>query len=328
MTSSSCLRGLLATLFVAACDPTESTCDVVVRPFRGLMQNGISVNGTNLNGTNLNGANLNGANLNGGHLDNGTSFQGVSLNGIGLQGADLDGIALEEVELVGTSLRAVDAQGRTIEGADWIGAQLVGRAGDEAVELRIAAVEVDPDDPSLHWYELTHEGRSVCSDGTRGLFVRGVWDETGARQDGLADDATIAFTFSCASGVIAKCVGWGYAPDEVGADVHQSCTRLARADYCGDGRAHTVDGTLVDVYDRMGVMQPEPGSELEFEAGWGPDGATCVSRPRYVERDADGEELEIPCWDALPVCDDADAAFALGAQIVDHSAPQTLCHAQ
>jgi len=326
MTSSSLLRGVLAMLFVTGCDPAESTCDVVVGSFRSLMPNGISVNGTNLNGTNLNGASLNGANLNGAN-QNGTSFNGFSLNGIGAQGAELDGIALEDVALVGTSLRAVDAHGRTIEGADWIGAEIVGRASTEPVELRIAAVDVDPGDPSMHWYTLTHEGRSVCSDGERGLFVRGVWDETGARQDSLADDPTIEFTFSCASGVIAKCVGWGYAPDEVGPETHEACTRLARADYCGDGRAHTVDGTLVDVYDRMGVMQPEPGSTLEFEAGWGPRGATCVSRPRYVERDADGSEIAIPCWDALPVCDDADAAFALGAEIVDHSAPQTLCHA-
>lgn len=75
-------------------------------------------------------------------------------------------------------------------------------------------------------------------------------------------------------------------------------------------------------------MEPALGSDLHFEAGWGPQGATCISRPRYVERDIDGSEIAIPCWDALPVCNDADEAIALGAALLDDSAPQTMCLAR
>jgi hypothetical protein len=72
------------------------------------------------------------------------------------------------------------------------------------------------------------------------------------------------FTFACApknqgtpsqpffvgGGVIAKCIDWGYPPwataeyaESQARDYHQLCTRMAMADYCGEGRANTLDGT-------------------------------------------------------------------------------------
>ncbi|MBN8232405.1 hypothetical protein JYK02_33315 [Corallococcus macrosporus] len=72
------------------------------------------------------------------------------------------------------------------------------------------------------------------------------------------------FTFACAAknegtasqpffvggGVIAKCIDWGYAPwasgsftQAVAQEYHQLCTRMAAADYCGEGRSNTLDGT-------------------------------------------------------------------------------------
>jgi uncharacterized protein YjbI with pentapeptide repeats len=325
--------GLLAVLCVLGCDSApDPACDVVVQSFRSLMQNGSSINGLSLNGTSFNGVGLNGKGLNGkginGKGPNGISVNGQGMQGIALNGASLNGVALEGVVLEGTSLRATDSEGRVLEGTDLIGTALLARVADRRVTVRIDSVAIDPVDPSLHFYGLTHEGESICGGDENGLFVRGVWDESGARRESLSDDPSMTFTFSCASGAIAKCIGWGYVPDTVGVDAHQTCTRLARADYCGDGLPHTVDGTLVDVYDTLGVMQRELGSDLEFEAGWGPDGATCMSRPRYVERDVDGSEIAIPCRDALPVCDSADEAIALGATVVNDSAPQTMCHAR
>lgn len=319
--------GLLAILSVLGCDSAQDPpCDVVVQSFRGMMQNGISINGLSLNGTSFNGVGLNGKGINGkgsnGIVLNGQGMQGVSLNGVSLNGVGLEGVMLN-----GTSLRATDSEGRLLEGTDLIGTELLARVANRRVTVRIASVAIDPDDPSLHWYDLTYEGESICGADEQGLFVGGVWDESGARHESLDDDPSMTSTFSCASGAIAKCISWGYVPDTVGADAHQTCTRLARADYCGDGLPHTVDGTVVDVYDDLGVMQRELGSDLDFEAGWGPDGATCMSRPRYVERDADGSEIAIPCRDALPACDSAEEAIALGATIVNDSAPQTMCHA-
>ncbi|WP_147443814.1 ADYC domain-containing protein [Corallococcus sicarius] len=71
------------------------------------------------------------------------------------------------------------------------------------------------------------------------------------------------FTFACAprnegtatqpffvgGGVIAKCIDWGYPPwagaypEATARDYHQLCTRMAMADYCGEGRSNTLDGT-------------------------------------------------------------------------------------
>jgi hypothetical protein len=64
-------------------------------------------------------------------------------------------------------------------------------------------------------------------------------------------------------------------------DYHQACTRLVRADYCGNGRAHTRDGVRIEIIDRL-KPEEEPNSGLEFEAAWTLEGAKCVARPRLV----------------------------------------------
>jgi hypothetical protein len=61
---------------------------------------------------------------------------------------------------------------------------------------------------------------------------------------------------------------------------------MVRADYAGDGIGHTRNGTLIDLFDRLGIQQPgdsPPGRTLAFEAAWGPEGAVCVRRMRIPE---------------------------------------------
>ena len=45
------------------------------------------------------------------------------------------------------------------------------------------------------------------------------------------------------------------------------------------------DGTAIDLYDRLGIQQPEPQEDREmlFEAAWGVDGAVLLARTRYPE---------------------------------------------
>lgn len=119
------------------------------------------------------------------------------------------------------------------------------------------------------------------------------------------------------NGVIAKCVAWGYEPWEHGPDLHQACTRLARADYCGDGVPHTENGTLIDVYDPRGILEPE--GDMDFEAGWGPDGAVCVSHPRYLDVVAGKDAVYPACWGELPTCHSAEEAEEHGATILNAS---------
>src|SRR5262249_16539947 len=106
-------------------------------------------------------------------------------------------------------------------------------------------------------------------------------------------DSPTLFTLGCTSGVIAKCYRWGYRPwlDSLGygdiATVHWGCTRLARADYCGNGVARTPDGPLGHVWGNLPSPGPiethgTPPPELLFEAGWNTTGAVCLSHARWL----------------------------------------------
>ena len=127
----------------------------------------------------------------------------------------------------------------------------------------------------------------------RALAMSGVWDASGARQE-----VPGRFTLACENGAIAKCVNWGYKPWALKdgrpmTELHQACTRMARADYCGDGRSHTHQNTSIDMYDSLEVLaratQATAGwdpARASFEAAWTPEGAHCLARTR------DGRKLE------------------------------------
>ena len=105
-------------------------------------------------------------------------------------------------------------------------------------------------------------------------------------------ESTASFTFGCTVAVIAKCYRWGYRPWLTGssydfAQLHWACTRLARADYCGNGQSWTHDGTLINVWDRApapGTFQDHgtPPPDFFFEAGWSTHGAVCLSKQRWA----------------------------------------------
>ncbi|WP_343073287.1 ADYC domain-containing protein [Pyxidicoccus fallax] len=179
------------------------------------------------------------------------------------------------------------------------GTVLQGTSGDgKPVEVAICAAEPASDDPELTWYRIeawnpvAQEWENPCTaDGRvpapRAVAVSGVWDGTGARRD-----VPGKLTLACENGAISKCVRWGYKPwtERNGkslVDLHQACTRMARADYCGNGRSHTRDYTVIDMYDGFGVLSPTTQAsedfdpkKITFEAAWAPDGATCISRTR------------------------------------------------
>jgi hypothetical protein len=139
--------------------------------------------------------------------------------------------------------------------------------------------EYDKDTPTAHW--------------NTAIAVAGHWENGGkASNDG--------FTLACNDvGAIAKCVQrfqykpWRYVFEatplgdrshyQTLEPFHEACVRMVRGDYCGDGVAHTVDGTEIDVYDYPGVQTKPPllPSSFQFEAGWTPHGAACISVTRY-----------------------------------------------
>jgi hypothetical protein len=208
--------------------------------------------------------------------------------------AEVKALRLEGGQLV------VSPSGKKIDGTVVQGTSSDGKP----VEVAICSAEPSTEDPETVWYRIEAwnavaqewENPCVAVDRTsdpRAVAVRGVWDASGARQD-----VPGRFTFACENGAIAKCIRWGYRPwashgGKPLTELHQACTRMARADYCGDGRSHTHENTTIDYYDALGLSarttkvsalwDPARGS---FEAAWGPDGATCLAHTR------DGRALE------------------------------------
>jgi hypothetical protein len=129
-----------------------------------------------------------------------------------------------------------------------------------------------------------------------GLALPGYFDLTGR----YVDDSS--FTIACTGGAAGKCILMGYGPWVRAADgtsmrlAFESCMRMVRADYCGDGTPHTRNGTGIEVWDPKGVQKDDthvPG--YSFEASWAPDGAVWLKRTRIkAVSDLDSIARECP----------------------------------
>ncbi len=172
-----------------------------------------------------------------------------------------------------------------------------------ALRLRIADVEATADPEIWHYTVRYWDGDSweaLCGeqDGVpiTALALEGRWDlSSGSATGGDWIDDPDHFTFACNGAVVAKCVGLGYKPWGAATEcdgaschevpmraLHQACTRMMRADYCGDGTPHTVDGTPVNLWDGFGVQAREVTSApWRRDAEWSPDGAVCIENFRY-----------------------------------------------
>lgn len=84
------------------------------------------------------------------------------------------------------------------------------------------------------------------------------------------------FEISCLSGSIAKCYRSNFSPEE-SLQLFQTCVRMFRADYCGDGRSFTEEGNTI-YFSSNGKNQDKPSRK--FEAVWGPDGVRCLENAR------------------------------------------------
>jgi hypothetical protein len=247
-------------------------------------------NGVELNGVKFNGVKFNGPSLNPLRLD-GLTFGSSSLTGVTLDGAKLSG------SLPG---------GNLLQGQGLVGVALDASLDDGThVSLRIDEVD-STSDPQLEQYRVSalvaggaaYEPLCVASDGTAALAVplAGSWDESeGTTTGGSHVDDPSVFTFACEGYALAKCVDFGYAPWRTATEClssnqcasrslaayHQACTRLLRADYCGDGTPTTRDGTEVDLWDALGI-QNDDETAWRLEAEWSSGGAVCVDAARWA----------------------------------------------
>jgi hypothetical protein len=272
-------------------------------------------NGTNLNGTNLNGTNLNGTNLN-----------GTNLNGVTLGGITLGNVHLEGAQLIGQN-----AQGQRLAGTALIGAHLTGTL-DNGATLPLTIVDVQQGgapDTDIFYYTVDYQrsdgsSGSLCVD-TSGrpagaIALAGRWDyRSGVVGGGSHSDDASQVTFACPGGALYKCVEWGYKPwrsvnGTSLAPYHQTCTRVVRADFCGDGTPHTQDGQVINIYDREGV-QTDTRAWLG-EASWDEAGARAYNLLNRSHLDL---IYRLSCNVPLRLVFDSSWEFTHGALIVDET---------
>ena len=222
---------------------------------------------------------------------NGTTVNGTELNGWRLNGWRLNGVTLNDTSFAGV----MEGDGAAVSGTDFMGGEVEGELADgSVVGLRVTAIAAG-DAPGLNYYTVEHwdEGtwKNICWNGEQAIPLNGHWDEnTGGH---TADSAR--FTFACRGAALAKCAEWGYERWQTrtecdGGDCkqqsleafHQACTRMVRADYCGDGVPHTENGTSINIWDPLGIQTRELGTGMTLEAEWTAQGAACVKHTRWA----------------------------------------------
>ncbi len=304
----------------------------------------------------VDGSELQGTELMGIHLA-GAEFQSSQLQGFLLAQMTLGFIRLNNVQVVGGELVA---QGQ-FRGIELLGALLQGQALDNTtipptvryVVFRIARILAE-----YPLYDLTGTGLTwlyglqqwvpslrtwvqACRQDQDGnavaIPVAALWNANGDRVE-----SSTMFTLGCTTGVIAKCYRWGYRPwllnyssdPSFMKNMHWACTRVARADYCGNGVSQTRDGTLIRPWDTIPPpgpirAQPLPWPGFFFEAGWNTGGAVCLSRQRWLAADAPQIAARCPnrlippgaVYGTATVCDQVQEAwqFDSGVKLFDES---------
>jgi hypothetical protein len=325
----------IAALWVPACasEVVETSSD---------QQASLEVQGTQLQGTQLQGTQLQGTQL------QGTQLQGMTMQGFQFAGATLGGAALANVRVEHGELVAEQDQVR-LHGASLIGAHLLAQLRTlnadppvtALIEYRISNIVAEDAkyDPTktgstfLYTLEQNVDHRDswqpACPadlDGRRvAIPLAATWSAHGDRIE-----SSSLFTFGCTTGVIAKCYRWGYRPWLTGYGdlpaVHWACTRLARADYCGDGVSHTEENTWVNVWDDLSGPGPiqahgtRPVGGMSFEAAWNTTGAVCLSRTRWKQTMKQIAAIcparRMPWGEARKICDNVEDAFNNGLVVL------------
>jgi hypothetical protein len=213
------------------------------------------------------------------------SANGLSLNGISLNGLSLNGISLNGTSLSGTTITAVSTTAPPLSGSSVVGSTWNATATNgTAVKLRIdAAAQGTAPNSDLWFYKVSYQttsgwsplcGLDLLNQPIQAVTTAGVWSSVSGDLARYGE-STSQFTFACRGKTIAKCVELGYKTFRGYSTQLATCVRLLRGDYCGTGKAYTVDGTLVNLYDNAGVQLD--GLAWFPEAEWTPNGARCVN---------------------------------------------------
>ncbi len=286
----SVVSALTAALAGCSSESTPSGEDVGEVIQADITENGLHVNGLHVNGLHVNGLHVNGLHVN-----------GTTLNGLHVEAPKLEGTVFS-----GT------IDGNPVSGPAFSGAVMTatidGHPGTLQVRIDDMAATDDPD-IVLYGVSVLPPGaptwQPLCAglngEPVKAIPLRGYWDESqGTPTGGDHFDDPDEVTFACLGYALAKCVDIGYKPWKTTVQCaapgvckviplsyhHQACTRMLRADYCGDGMPTTRDGTLVDLADNVGMEVPEAPASWVFEAEWGSEGAACVKNTRWLKMPA------------------------------------------
>jgi len=301
--------GVVAATVLGACDDVSVQPDVGEVTQRSAQGNGMLLNGMLLNGMLLNGMRLNGMLLNSPDAPSDyivlTEFTGKLKT-------------VTESWIVGSEWYAADDSDVTWSGTELDKAHLVfevrenGVVSERRVKVRGVAQAAPGSDVWFYDLDVKDKGKwqPLCLDSageaTEAILLQNAWSPSGQP---LSSPPAGVMTFACRGAALAKCVEFGYKPwasvDGVSlAEVHQSCTRMLRADYCGDGVPHTTNGTPVHVLDQLGIQDVDPIVDYVVEAEWGPDGAVCLNPANRRH-----PELTVDC--SVPTCGESFASGGL-----------------
>ena len=275
-------------------------------------------------------------------IENGTSLNGVKLNGVKLNGVKLNGVKLNGVKLNGVKLNGSSLVGNQESGnanataSALTGSYISGEGSDHTeIPIRIEDVKYSPIyDLNLYTLVIPSDDGSipVCGiyngEPVPAVAVEGIFDnDTGAYRMSSAQ-----FTLGCVNAAIGKCMLLGYRPTKLVKECDSedncrdqelgnwlaACTRAVRADYCGNGVAHTRDGTPVNFWDNLGI-QTRDITKWKIEAEWTTQGAKCIRHTRWLRTDltssrTDLEYVKSQCGERLASsgdsdCDDDDSNF-------------------
>lgn len=204
----------------------------------------------------------------------------------------------------------------------------------EGVSMLLHRVEVQTFDASNNERWAPMCGSDGYGNDTFAIALRGEWnhEQSSANGGDQISDSPYRVTFACVNGALGKCAAectdkvmcsilqvpfaLGYkrwaAPHTQIVDGtpmwrdyaldHQACTRMVRADYCGDGRSWTATGTSIDVYDRTQINRAEKAAApfWMYEATWNEDGAVRISCDRLNEGPVTCGGTGSAPWDKLP----------------------------
>jgi len=217
--------------------------------------------------------------------------------------------------------RHLEAEGGATAGSLWNGATVQGKLHCSEPRLEGKTITVTariqhavPPGPESSasgsglWSEFAlalelPDGQTIlnaCRDpGDTAFPISGYW-----RDDGSYARSDRWFSFACTHRDVATCLKQGYREDAppAKASLLEACTRMMRADYCGNGDTYTNDGSFISIWDNRAVSAREAVPEMKFEAAWDEHGAVCLARARWAT-------MQPKC---VPRgCENADAAMSL-----------------